>query len=603
MDELDRDLQKQLDDIQPQWKVDKFDCQDDYEEHYVKLVRSKVRESENWWKSVLERWAQADRRLSESSNGTSGRGSEATSDLPMVPQAVEESIAVLVETLPHPTASPRQSSQDDFVGALNYFMEVELDANDFDIEIARVALDMKRFNLGVLKQSIDPDKTGPFGQPHAIVLKHVDPRNCYFDPFATGFAWGDYRYLIVKQVLDLSDVKRRWSRGKYVTEEAAVSRPKDDLNDVAPGGRAHVSEVMEELEESNGRRRVCVYEMWLKDDRLKFVPDLDETGAVRKDMNGREIGAWEPMFPGGRLIIVAGDVVLADQANPFRHKQPPYTFFPGRIQGKLISAGDVELLGRIEDKINRLHKAMYSNALVNMNSPWIVDRHAFDSPEKFKNITQKQGLVLPITQGARIERLPPAELPQFVFPFLDWLKGTFDDILGIREVQRGQIAQGAQLSAEALGALQGAASARIRLKSRLFENSLKHMGHLLQWNIRQFYPSKMNVQMTDPSTQEPKQLLWDDSLAQPDYAVDIEAGSSLPGSKQTMSQLAITLKREGMIGNRRALNMMELPGADAIAKERMDEIKEIAQTSLEAALKKGGYDTGARGRKPQSVKL
>lgn len=597
------DLEKELSGIKPAWQQDGFKTYSDYQKHYVDFVEDKVKESQTYWRPVRTRWKEADKRLDDD-GGTLAlgmRGSEAQTDLPMVPQAVEESISVLVETLPRPTASPRQATQDDFVGALNYFMEVELDANDFDLLMARVALDIKRFNLGIVKQTIDRTGRGPFGQPGRIVMTHVDPRNCHFDPHARGFRWGDYRYLVVEQVMDLSDVKLLWDRGNQVKADATYSRDENSPNIDSP--RMMETAFSDDIERVGKRERVVVKEMWLKDDRRKFKPELDEEGAERKDMNGDVIGQWEPMYPHGRLIIVAGEIVLADMPNPFRHQQPPYSFFPGRVQGKLLGVGDVHILGRIEDKINRLHKSMYANALVNMNSPWIIDRNAFDSPSKFKNITQQPGLVLPVQPGAKAQRLNPAEIPAFIPPFIDWLKDSFDDVLGIREINRGGLAKGAQLSTEAIGALQGAASSRIRLKSRLIENSLKHMGHLLQWNIREYYPSQMVVEMTDPSSQEPKKLYWNDDEAQPDYAISIEAGSSLPGSKQSMMQLAVTLWREGLIGRRRALGMMDLPGADAISKEREDEIMKIAAVNLQEAMKRGGYDNVARGRKPQQVKV
>lgn len=588
------------------WQNEGFDSFEEYQAAKCYLVECKFKESDTFWKSTKQLWYSCDKRLDMERTGPvifTGSYSSSESDLPLVPQAIEEAIAVMTDTLPKPTVSPRQASQEEMCSALNYFIEEELDSNDFNLLMARVALDIKRFNLGVVKQTVDLYQRGPLGHEGKVILKKIDPRYVYPDPFSKGWRFEDYRYLIVCEPMDLSEIAEKYpDRGHLVKCEESYSLGMEEQGEADVPTTSIYDSPMNQNKSGTKRERVILKELWIKDEYKYFVPDEDEDGNPLKDMNGEEIGKWVKLYPNGRLIVIANKTLLLDIPNPFRHGEPPYTFFPGRVTSKLLAVGDIEWLFRMEEKINRLHKAMLRNAHVGMNSPWIIDRNAFDSPQKFKNITQEAGLVLPVTPGARVDRIQPAELPQFIFPLVDWLQHQFDYILGIPDINRGQLVQGAQLSTEAVTALQGAAGSRLKFKQKLMEEGLKHLGQQLQWNIRQFYPTERTYLVTDPSTQKPVPVYWSGNVQQPDFAVAIEVASGLPGAKQSRLQMALTLWQNGLIGRSTTLKMMEFPGAEAAAKERDDELKELAAVNLKEAVKLGyRNNSNVRGRKPVSM--
>jgi hypothetical protein len=433
--------------------------------------------------------------------------------------------------------------------------------------------------VGFIKQSIDMNQTGPFGQPGRIIFKNVDARHVWPDPYAKSWRWEDMRYLIVAEPMDLSDIRSRYpGPGHLVGPEGDVSTTESsELNYFAPviGDDYVIGE----------RHRATVIECWLKDDRKIWQPMKDpKTGEEYVDDTGKPLGKWVKKYPRGRLIVVSNGELLVDAQNPFRHSQPPYTAIPSRISRKLFGYGDVELIGLIEDKVNQLHKDALRNLRVNMNVPWVIDHNAFDSPDKFHMLTNDPGMVLPVTPGARVERLVPGDLPGSLFSFVDWLKSQFDDLLGVQPVLRGQLEKGSQLSADAVEKLQVSSTSRVRLKSRLLENALKHLGQLLQWNIRQFYPDSMKVEMIDPRSGDKKEIFWNADAAQADYAVGIEAGSALPGSKTSKQDSARQLYKDGVVDREYAIRMMDLPGADALI-ERMNKREEfLAKLGMMAQL-------------------
>lgn len=586
--------------IEETWQEEGFESYGDYEKYYCRLVDDLLDQSRRFWQPKKDRWKSADRLL-ELDNSTGFQNDAMRSDVPVLPQAVEEAISLLTESLPRPQTAARQAAQDDMASALNYFISEELDANEFDVLMARVALDMKKFNIGCIKQSIDRNGHGPFGNDGNIRLTKVDPRHIWPDPFAKSWRWGDYLFLVVAEPDDLANIRERFPMtGKNVRPESQYSIGTD--SDDKEYGESWVPNENDGATGILGERhRALVKECWLNDKRMVWECKYDPDGNKVYDEQGEEVGKWVRRYPNGRCLITANGKLLLDVANPFRHKQPPYTFFPGRISSALFSYGDVEVLGRIQEKINTLAKDAFKNLRANINSPWIVDAHAFDSPQKFQNITNEEGLVIIKRPGAQVERATARDLPPSLNVFMGWLKSIFDDILGVQSIMRGQIAEGAQLSAEAVQNLQGASTSRIRLKSRLLETSLEHLGYLLQWNIRQLYPTKMEVELQDTSSGELKKIYWNDNAAQGDYAIEIQTGSSLPGAKQGAAAQAILLWSEDLIDREAALAQMQYPGFASIIKRMNDREEKLAVLGLEHDMHKN--KTGRSGRRSKSIQI
>jgi len=575
VDELEQEL-KTLD--TPQWKFEGCNSRDEYEEKYVRLVDDLLAESEGAYLKTKKRWLKDLKRVHMEEDDLEGTVSR--TDLPLIPPAVEDAVAMSVENLPRGNASPRQSSQEDFAGALNYFMEEEYDSNDFDAVAWRAVFDALVFSFGCIKQTVDMEQTGPLGQMGRVIFKNIDPRHVWPDPKAKSWRWEDMRYLIVAEPMDLSEIRERWpGQGHLVEPEGDYSEKRNELE-------LGVSEEVGDGYTVGQRHRAVVKECWIKDGRRVWEPMRDpNTCEEVKDSEGRPLGKWKKKYPYGRVVITANGVLLADVPNPFDHGQPPYSFLPGLID-RLMGKGQVRLIGIIADKINQLGKDGFRNLRVGCNSPWVADRNAFEDPDKFHQLTNDPGIVLPVTAGARVERLPPAELPQSYFMFMDWMQSQFDNILGRAAVAAGRVEKGSQLSAEAIANLQQSSMARQRLRQRMFELFLKHVAHLLQWNIRQFYPDQMQVELMDPRSGSKKIYKWTADAAKADYSIKIEAGSSMPGAKQGKESLARDLYKDGITDREYTIRMIDLPGADALIERMRKQEEKLAQLGMMAELKK-----------------
>ena len=605
---VETEKEEKSDEPEETWEQEGFDDFEAYQDYYVRFVDDLLDQSRKHWKPIKQRWMEADKRLElEQLSGLLADSRPTRTDLALTPAAVEKAIAATIDSLPRPTVGPKQVSDEDMSGGLNYFMGEVLDSNYFDLLMARVELDKKRFGIGSIKQSIDPNHTGPFGQPNKIVLTKTDPRYIWPDPLGKSWRWADLTFLIVAEPMDLAEIRTRYTdRGFLVQPESNYSRKNEGGDDAE--GRAGKMEISSPNAD-NGyklgeRNRALVKELWLKDQSKKFVQDEDDDGNPQFDPDGEPLGKFVLRYPNGRLIITANKVVLFDAENPFRHGEPPYTFFENRLSSKLFTFGDVELLARLEDKINIIHKDMMKNARVNINSPYVVSNNAFDSPEKYKNITNEETLVIVKNQGAEVARLTPTEFPQFVFPLVSWLTDIFNDLSGVSSIMQGGIEKGAQLSADAIGNLQGSSAGGLKMKARLLEHGLTHLGFLLQWNVRQFYSSEKTITIQDPSNGKQVQVNWNPDADQPDYSVDIQVGSSLPGTKQGAQQLAMQLYGNDAIDRPALLDALQYPGRDQIV-SRIDERvkKEAALAAAGVAVSLDGKSSTGPGRKKKTFKM
>lgn len=590
------------------WQEENWSSREAYEKHYCDLAYDLELQSKAELKEDKRRWMEADKRLElDKAMESFSRGNGPTrTKIHLVPQAVEKHISVLTDSRPRPALEARQPPQEQMVGALNYLMQRELDANHFDTLLHKVCLDMMRFHIGCLKVTISTDNKGPFGQAKSVKLSKVDPRCLWPDPYAASWRWDDMTFLVVPEVMDVTTIRNKFPlHGRRVEAEPQWSIGLDD--EEASGS----SSMDFPSKNGNGftigeRHRAVVRELWLKDQTQIFEPLLDNDGNPKLDDEGEPLGEWIAKYPDGRLIITCNGVVLIDCPNPFAHGQPPYVFFQHRHSTKLFSFGDVELLARIEDKLDIIHKDMMRNARVNINSPWLIDDDAVASPELLKRgLTNEEGLTIIKQRGAEIRRLPPAELPQFLFPMLQWLGTMFNDLSGVSDIMQGNIQNGTQLSAQAIGNLQGASAKNIQIKKRLLEQAIEQLGYVMAWTVRQAYDSPMTLQIPDPTTGVKKEFVWDplgkDSIDV--FEFDVNVGSGLSGAKSSIAEQAFKMYELDLIDKEQFHSMLRTPNRDQFLKRMQERETELAKLGLEANVKKKNNKNGASGRKVKTFDI
>lgn len=610
---------------------------DHYEKYWIACVDDWLHQSQSHWKRVKREWAIAVKRFEQIQDRmremSSAKADPASTNLPFLYQGLVELVALLFDSLPRPSYQSRQAQVDDFAGALNYFANWEMDANQFDMLMYDVGLDVQLFNLGVLKFTVDPSEKGPFAREGRIDIRRTEPRYINPDPYAQKMEWKYMQWLIEASPYDVGELRAMYpEKGHLINPEVGYSVTRadadnnDDGEDVMDGGGVISSPANFNKTGPfiiGDRQRAVLKECWLKDDTLEFVATEKWFDNILKDQEGNPVlgpdgqdieinpgmgrgwmqpeledpddpdsyvlGNWVKKYPHGRYIVTCNNVLLIDIPNPYAHKEPPYVFFRGRPSKKCLAPGDATFLIVVERKLNDIYSRIFRMAQANIERPKLMDAGAFDSPKKWRNIEAVADMIIQVRQNAQFKVMEAGEIPVFVAPFAQFLKGFFDDLLGINAVMSGKLTEGAQLGAEALGALQDQAGTRTRMKARFIEAGLKECGFILMWLIRSTYESAQKIQIIDPSTQEPKEVTWNpDEAGDDDYITVIQAGSSLPGAKQGAYQQALTMYREGIVDDEYVLQTAQIPGAPSIIKRKRS--KQLENIQAQAAGKALGLD-------------
>lgn len=591
--------------------MDDGDIRQFCEAYWVACVDDWLSQSVLHWKSVKREWAQAVRRFEQFTERlreiSSSKADPAFTNLPFLYQGLVELVALLFDSLPRPSYQSRQSTVDDFAGALNYFATWEYDANNFDMLMYDVGLDIQLFNLGILKFTVDDSKEGPFARTGRIQIRRTEPRYIHPDPYAQKMEWEYMAWLIEASPYDVGEIRRMYpDKGFMVAPEThySITRADEDQgdgdNDDIPG-----TVISSPANANRGgpftigeRGRALLKECWLKDETLEFVaeeewyvntivgPDgstLEEYPGLGAGFfqpkvgdDGYVIGSWQMKYPNGRYIVTCNGVLLLDIPNPYAHKEPPYVFFRGRPSKTCLSPGDATFLIVVERKLNDIYNRVFRMAQANIERPKLADAGVFDAPKKWQNIEAAADMIIQVRPGSTFTTMEGGDIPPFVQPFAAFLKGFFDDLLGVNAVMQGKLTEGSQLSSEALGALQDQAGTRTRMKARFIEAGLKKAGYIMMWLIRSTYKSDLTVKITDPSTKDVKEVKWDPEKAEDDYVVVIHAGSSLPGAKQGAYQQAMSMYREKIVDDEYVLQTAQIPGANAILeRKRKKQLEDI----------------------------
>jgi hypothetical protein len=580
------------------WEKDRDELNDfknkaEWEQYWAKTLNALRRAYDTEFKAIIKQWEDAvtyiENTPAQSFDIFVPDVAIANERIPFALLSIMEQIANIFSNYPQPAFVSPNDAEDQYAAALNQFAQIELKANAFNSLMFDVGVDVGICSLGVLKVYVDPDQEGPYGDPGKIIIQRLDPNNVYFDPTARRLNWDDLQFIIHEEYMDLGAARKIFKSTAFKIEAFFQETDKNKHDDGMYGFNL-TSPVPNPIEGNPGtRNKVKIMEGWIKDDRQKFVADLevvdnrqfipddDNPGQNRLnpdydsdkpetytrpkvDEDGYVVGSWEPAYPHGRCIVVAGDkVVLRDFANPYWHNRAPFVFYRGRPSKRLVTTGDLMNIIRIDKKLNDVYQRIHIMAQQEIERPIIAEVNTFRTPRAWFRMSGQASAVIVKNPGREFMRMPFTEIPQFVFAYINLLQQALDKCTSMPGVMKGQIAEGAQLSAEAMTSLQGVAGAPLKMKAELIAEGMKELGYQLMWLIRETYPQNITVQVNLPDAAV-KQVVWNTDDAANDYLVDIDSASGLGGGHQANFMQMMQLKREGIIDQTAVLQGLRFGG-------------------------------------------
>jgi hypothetical protein len=364
-------------------------------------------------------------------------------------------------------------------------------------QITLLLWDSALCGAGILKSVWDSGLDGGLGN---VSLQRRDPWKIYPDPDATSM--DDLSYIFEVNRMSLEELERRFpNTAAAVIEEAFLTGDKGDLsvrprantgmenrmvvpgnipgNQGTPWGRP--GQGVQTASDQVLQDGVNVYECWIREnvieDRRTTDPLLGEEETVVKD-------EW-------RVIVYTGRHVLFDStaSNLWQHNHHPYSRYVDDETGEFWPVPLVTYLAPAQIAIDRLLAAMQSNAELTGN-PIFMD--VANSGLGRTQVVNRAGLRLTMdasvanTNGAKPAWMPPPQMSGDVLPLINMWRQIMENISGLSQPQKGQLASGRQ-AAQTMQSAQEAGFVSIRGSLRNLEIAMARAGTLLVHLIAQNY--------------------------------------------------------------------------------------------------------------------
>lgn len=449
--------------------------------------------------------------------------------------------------------------------------------NDQDTDIETMLWDAKVYGTAFLKAIWDPTLCNGMGD---AINKRIDPFTFYPDPNATSM--DDALYFVEVRTVTLSELDRMFpgAREKVGADtlieslDTAPDRlssplPKRPLVNPGPISPATspswgVPTSGTNLSKMLDHRLITVLECWMREHI-----HIPKEGDTDHDMT---VDRW-------RCVIIAGNQVLLDEpaAKIYAHGEHPYERHVSIETGEFWGQSLVELLAPAQVSINRLLMSMEHNISLSGNPVMVDDAR---SGIGRATITNKPGTRLTKNAQSSVEWLNPPQIhPQMSSELIQFYKGEMENISGLSAIVRG-FTPTSRNSEGVMSSVQESAFVRVRLSLRNLERTLRRIENKRAALIIDFYDQPRIMSMIGSSgknTSDKSIMLksyhwW---LPSPNgrqplkYQLLIEAGSSLPTSRQARMELMLRLFALGVVDEEAVLTVSGIPGwQDIVARVR-----------------------------------
>ena len=504
-------------------------------------------------------------------------------------QAIERKTSMMTDTKPFVDVLPFYDPLQDVADALVEIMRAKWSEYSLDMTITDIIFYSELF--GTCGVNTIYDKTLDWGKGDSTV-HCVDPRNLNFDPNITAPQYLDQaQYLRMEGIYTTRELMNRYNN-KDIKPDAPHSFLKE-AKMTEKRGRM-VRQVQKLLTRKSALERSLVREYWLKDHTM---------------VSGKQ------KYPKGRHIIIAGGELVVDDHNPYWDGMHPVDILTWhRDPDTAWGVGEISDLKELQRLLNKLVTIIVENGMLMTNAIWIGDANALE-PEDWENLDNVPGLKVKIKPGSNLKRETGQPLPSSIFDIIKYVESAIEKLSGNTEVVSGGV-PGQVRSGSAIEALQTAAMATIRLKSRLVESLLERVGQKLISRIFQFqdtdrlmwrlkndndYESfKFAADVLRGKIPEAKKYMKNPKDAWKNFLFKVRPGSSLAMNNWQKSMMALQLYQaqpRPLIDRESVLETLDWPNRTEILR-RLEE-QEANQMEMAMQMQEAG---GQGGGVPGEVK-
>ena len=234
------------------------------------------------------------------------------------------------------------------------------------------------------------------------------------------------------------------------------------------------------------------------------------------------------LYPGGRRVVLAENLIATDGMNPFVDGHWPFAEIDAYRSGKdFYGLSDYDIVWPLQDGKNRVISQMMDAAHMTANPLW---RLPFGRKTPNEMITNAPGAiidedVMSLRYGKR-EAGP--NMPPYLMQMVQWFDQRIEKLTGLTDVAMGGKNKGNQ-AAETVSMYQDAASLPARQGIRSVEQAEVKLGYHWYSLASQFYAEPRWVTIKDSIGVDKNKLFIGTHLSAP-LSIQAKAGSALPQS-------------------------------------------------------------------------
>jgi hypothetical protein len=446
----------------------------------------------------------------------------------------------------------------------------------YDEQIQRFLWDGNVYGTGILKTLWDQSTHMGLGD---AVVRRIDPFQFYPDPDATSI--DDAQFLIEAQEVNDDTLEVRYPGALACVRDTGSFGEADRSPTLAEEGRGRAPK------SNPGPMDGVANEGY-------GLPGQGRSSKVDRPIDSERHLIlecwWRRVTPEGQrwwVTVICGNCVLLEvpATDLWGHGDQPYERWVPTDTGEFWGASLVTLLAPLQRSLNRMLAAMEHNIDLAGNPIMLED---VGSGITRTRVTNKPGTRLSKNSGREVRWLdPPRMQPNEVMQLIQFYVGEMERISGLSAIVRGATPTGRN-SEGVIGSMQEAAFVRIRMALRNLEFTLRRLGNKTAALIAEFYDTERVVSFLGPSGERMVADLKGKHFYVPDrnsespspirFALHVQAGSTLPTSRQARSADADTLFAMGAIDEEAVLQAHEFPNwPDVVARVREQKAAMAAQ--------------------------
>jgi len=501
----------------------------------------------------------------------------------VIASAIEDKIGKLSESRPEISVLPVVNGLGKSAELLTKVCSSIWDSRRLEYKTERLALFGILSGVGFMGTPYNRDMCNGNGDVD-IVIK--DPRDCSVDISVCAAEDTDRgEYVTMEDFIPLDVIRAEYpGRGALVTASERLIGY-DGIKDENTASRirgAYTRLVKgKESEKRSAIPKAIIREYYIQD-RRKSMDDLGVVPIVDGLTKPADDGGIP--FPGGRRILRAGKVILADSYNPYWDGAYPIDMMSWKLDVESAWGPDeVQGVKRMQEAVNRIGDAYAKTTAMNAVTRVIMETNAL-SPSERNKLSNEVSQIIETAPGRKFEYQVPPPLPPDTINFVTTLMGWMRENLG---VQRSPMQKDIPsiVTGPAIEGLQMSLETPIRTASRRVEELYSRIGKKLISRIFQFYVSDRIMHMVGPDAKwmqfefQRMQILTnakgkprsqeDIRAAWRDYDFCISPGSSLAITKTTRAMMYQQLAQLGWIHPREVLIQLGIQNADEKLKEAM----------------------------------